>query len=76
MEIQDNVSTPLLIAEDLTIGYANVPLLSNLNLKLRPGELVCFMGPNGVGKSSLIKTLIKLLPPLSGSFMYSETGPI
>lgn len=69
-------SHTLLTIENLSIGYGAVPILSNLNLKLRADELVCFMGPNGVGKSSLIKTLIKLLTPISGSIQYSEAGPI
>src|SRR5690349_105118 len=77
METRGNPSkSPLLIIESLSIGYGDVPILSKLNLKLMAGELVCFMGPNGVGKSSLIKTLIKLLNPISGSFQYSEPGPI
>jgi iron complex transport system ATP-binding protein len=58
----------------LTVGYAHRDiknsLLENLDLELRSGELVCFMGPNGVGKSTLIRTLAGLQRPLAGSIQY------
>ncbi len=41
-------------------------LFENLNLQLQEGELVCFMGPNGIGKSTLLRTLAGLQKPLHG----------
>lgn len=61
----------LLKTTGLSIGYAQ-PLFSNLELALRSGELVCFMGPNGIGKSTLIKTLARLHNPLAGSVQLSS----
>ncbi|MEJ7647190.1 MAG: ABC transporter ATP-binding protein [Chryseolinea sp.] len=63
---------PLLNATDLSIGYGNHILLSGLGLELLPGQLVCFMGPNGVGKSTLIRTLAGLQKPVTGEIRFSN----
>lgn len=67
--------TPLLTATNLHIGYSTHPdalLFVSLNLSLLPGELVCFMGPNGVGKSTLLRTLAGLQKPLAGGITFSQ----
>lgn len=59
----------LLEAKNLSVGYAEGAvkhvLFDNIDLQLRAGELVCFMGANGIGKTSLIRTLAGLQAPLS-----------
>jgi len=55
----------VIFLEQLTIGY-EAPLLRNLNLILRAGERVAVLGPNGHGKSTLLKTIIGEVPPLAG----------
>ncbi len=53
--------------DGLTIGYdPGAPLLRDLNLTLRAGERVAVLGPNGHGKSTLLKTIVGTLPPLDG----------
>jgi iron complex transport system ATP-binding protein len=55
--------------ENLSVGYAaGTPLVlfEGLNLQLSAGELVCFMGPNGIGKSTLMRTLAGLHQPIDG----------
>ena len=53
--------------EGLTIGYdASTPLLRDLNLIVRAGERIAVLGPNGHGKSTLLKTLVGEIPPLGG----------
>lgn len=58
-----------LTASSLSIGYLQPPsmLSQNLKLDLYGGELVCLLGPNGVGKSTLMRTLCGLQTPLQGS---------
>ncbi len=60
--------TKTLVTSNLTIGYPpNKVLFTDLNLHLPQGKLVCFMGPNGIGKSTLIRTLAGIQQPLSGT---------
>ena len=54
-------------SHNLAIGYSKEKeLISDINLQLNPGSLVALVGQNGVGKSTLIRTLVGLHPPLSG----------
>ncbi|MCX7638257.1 MAG: ABC transporter ATP-binding protein [Cyclobacteriaceae bacterium] len=65
----------LLHTNQLTVGYAGSPphvLFTNLNLVLHQGKLICFMGPNGIGKSTLLRTLAGLHQPISGEVYYSK----
>ena len=56
----------ILIMEDLQVGYGERVLLSDINLTLRRGEKVALIGPNGTGKTTLLKTLLGVIPPLYG----------
>jgi iron complex transport system ATP-binding protein len=58
--------TDVLCAQALSIGYPGRPVASGIEVALRAGELVCLLGPNGVGKSTLIRTLAGMQRPLSG----------
>ncbi|AMB99398.1 multidrug ABC transporter ATP-binding protein [Aerococcus urinaehominis] len=60
----------VVIAEDLAIGYDQEILAQNINLDLRKQEAIAVVGPNGVGKSTLLKTLIKEIPALAGHIEY------
>ena len=65
----------LLSAENLTIGYSvQHPVAANLSLTLAKGQLTSLLGPNGVGKSTLLRTLSNLQRPLSGSISVSGTN--
>lgn len=52
---------------NLSLGYNNIPVIQNLNVKINDGDFVCIVGSNGAGKSTLIKGILGLLKPISGS---------
>lgn len=62
---------PKLSVSDLVIGYqvkgVSKATLKALNLAIQGGEFICLLGPNGTGKSTLIRTLAGVQPALSGS---------
>lgn len=70
----------MIISHQLAVGYNSNGdesfLLEDLNLHLREGELVCFMGPNGIGKSTLLRTLAGLQKPLRGKLTGIEKGKL
>jgi iron complex transport system ATP-binding protein len=55
-------------------GYQNI-LFENLTIQLRSHELVCFMGPNGIGKSTLIRTIAGVQEDLSPTRREARTEP-
>lgn len=65
-------SSPLINADKVTAGYdAQKPILKKMNLILNPGDRIALLGPNGEGKSTLIKTLTGSLPPIDGQIHHS-----
>lgn len=54
-------------AHNLGIGYGRRAIARDLDVSLRQGQLTCLLGPNGVGKSTLIRTLCAMQPPLAGT---------
>ena len=66
--------------KDLTIGYAqknNTKVVaSGINATLHSGRLTCLIGANGIGKSTLLRTLSAFQPPLSGEIFIDNESPI
>jgi iron complex transport system ATP-binding protein len=65
-------AAPLLCAHDLAVGYSRparprTVVAERLQLGVDAGEIVCLLGANGVGKSTLLRTLAATQPPLAGS---------
>jgi ATP-binding cassette, subfamily F, member 3 len=56
----------VVMLEDLSVGYENNVLLSNLNLQVRFGQRIALIGPNGAGKTTLLRTINGALSPLAG----------
>jgi iron complex transport system ATP-binding protein len=63
--------TPVLRTRDLAVGYrtrrTRRAVLERVSLSVRSGELVCLLGPNGIGKSTLLRTLARMQPALWGA---------
>jgi len=56
----------VILLEELSIGYDNIVLLSDLTLQVRYGQRIALIGPNGAGKTTLLRTISGALPPLAG----------
>ena len=62
--------------ENVSKGYGEGPLFSGLNLMLEVGERLAIIGPNGIGKTTLLKTLVGELAPDTGRVKWSENANI
>jgi branched-chain amino acid transport system ATP-binding protein len=52
------------------VGYGGVPVLTDVDLDVRPGEAVALLGTNGAGKSTLLRSISGLVPPRSGTITF------
>ncbi len=59
-------ATHALIAENLELGYGNRTVVENLDLKVPPGRITCIVGANACGKSTLLRSMSRLLSPRGG----------
>lgn len=64
---------PLLEIRDLSAGYDSLIILHEVNLVIYELDFVGVIGPNGGGKTTLLKTILGLLPPISGEIIFDES---
>lgn len=63
---------PILTVNDLTASYGQSTILWGTSLTVMPGAVTTVMGRNGVGKTTLLKTIMGLLPPKGGEVRYKQ----
>jgi len=57
----------VLSVSDLSVARGGIPVLEGVSLRLGPGEALVLRGPNGIGKTTMLRTVAGLQPPLSGA---------
>jgi len=62
--------------KSLGIGYNYKPVLKGINIQIEYGDFICITGENGIGKSTLIKTILGLYPAISGKIIYDKNTPL
>lgn len=63
----------MLKLHNIEAGYGESMVVRNINLEVKSGQIVCLMGRNGVGKSTLMKSIMGLIKPKSGAITYMES---
>ncbi|MEK4534079.1 ABC-F family ATP-binding cassette domain-containing protein [Peribacillus sp. FSL K6-1552] len=69
-QIEKQSGNEVLHLQSLAIGYEGETVSNNINSRMTKGESIALVGPNGVGKSTLLKTIISKLPAISGDFRF------
>jgi urea transport system ATP-binding protein len=65
------MSATILQVQKVSVAYGETLILRDVSLEVRPGELVCLMGRNGVGKTTLLKSIMGLLRCRSGRVLFN-----
>ena len=68
------IHTMSITTHNLAIGYDKKTVATNLNAEFKDGELTCLLGPNGIGKSTFLRTIMGIQPPLAGDIIYNNGG--
>ncbi|MCG5511893.1 ABC-F family ATPase [Ectothiorhodospira shaposhnikovii] len=64
------------ILDKVSQGFDGEPLFKNLSLHIEAGERVAIIGPNGIGKTTLLRTLVNELPPMTGTVKWAESADL
>ncbi len=65
------MSDTVIELQNLVKKYDDIPVVNNLSLKVKKGEIFGFLGPNGAGKSTAINMMVGLLKPTSGKILFN-----
>lgn len=67
---------PLLIVDNLCFKYQGIPVLRNVTFSVNSGDFVGIIGPNGGGKTTLLKAILGFIKPLSGKITINGLPPV
>ena len=62
--------------EKVSQGFDGVPLFKNLSLQVEAGERIAIIGPNGIGKTTLLRTLVGEMPPQTGEVKWTDSAEV
>lgn len=71
-QLMDQVASPLFSIEGLVTGYGSTTVLRGVDLHVVRGEVTCLLGRNGVGKTTLLRAAMGLLPAWEGALRWEE----
>ncbi|TKI09895.1 ABC-F family ATP-binding cassette domain-containing protein [Bacillus wiedmannii] len=71
-DIEKQSGNDVLQVKDATIGYDDDPIIEHVTMRLTRGDSVALVGPNGIGKSTLLKSLVNKLPLLNGDISFGS----
>ncbi len=73
MNLREPSQNKLIDVNNVSFSYAKEPVLSHISLAIRKGDFLAFIGPNGGGKSTLMKLMLGLLQPSDGHITCNDT---
>ncbi|MBR9669930.1 ABC transporter ATP-binding protein [Bacillus sp. DU-106] len=71
-DIEKQSGNDVLQVNDATIGYDGNPIIEHVTMRLTRGDSVALVGPNGIGKSTLLKSIVNKLPLLNGDVSFGS----
>lgn len=71
-DIEKQSGNDVLQVNDATIGYNENPIIEHVTMRLTRGDSVALVGPNGIGKSTLLKSIVNKLPLLNGDVSFGS----
>jgi ATP-binding cassette subfamily F protein 3 len=71
-EIEKQSGNDVLMVDSLSVGYNDKKVSERISFRISRGDSIALVGPNGIGKSTLLKTIIKKQPALAGTFSYGS----
>lgn len=70
------MDTPVISLRDISVSFDGTPVLPDISLDVMQGDFMAITGPNGGGKTTLLRVLLKLLRPNAGKVIYYSEGKI